>query len=172
MRKFLRDIFVMLTIGTTTLVGSVDAALMSSVPMAVDSNLVESTEVQESLRQLQVNEMEGRERSFFGALKRFFPFRLGNNDIRVDEKLLSNVKVFPNPISEHINLSFRLGQQQVVTIKVMDALGNEVMTLLDQQLDQGNQNHSFEAGNKLTSGFYFIRVTAGTETIVKRISVL
>ena len=54
----------------------------------------------------------------------------------------------------------------------MDALGNEVMTLLNQQLDSGNQSHVFETHNKLSKGYYFIRVAAGTETVVKRISVL
>ena len=88
------------------------------------------------------------------------------------DKLLSNVKIFPNPVTEYINLSYRLGKAQVVKIKVMDALGNEVLTLLNQRVDAGNQNHSFEVQNRLSTGIYFVRVSVGTETVVKRISVL
>ncbi|MFC6098712.1 T9SS type A sorting domain-containing protein [Olivibacter domesticus] len=89
-----------------------------------------------------------------------------------NEKLLSNVKVFPNQISDQINLSFKLNKDSNVSIKVMDALGNEVTTLLAQRLSAGEQTNSFTIGNKLNQGFYFIRVVAGTETIVKRIEVL
>ncbi|SKB27153.1 Por secretion system C-terminal sorting domain-containing protein [Parapedobacter luteus] len=109
------------------------------------------------------------QRSFFSSFKSFFPFRTNNAQ---DEKLLSGVKVFPNPVVDQISLSYRLGKQSSVSIKVMDALGNEVMTLLNQELDAGPQNHVFETNNKLTNGFYFIRVSAGAETVVKRISVL
>ena len=171
MRKFIRNSFIVLTIGTATLIGSVEAALMRSAPETVDSTLVKTNGAPEMVRRLPVGESESRQRSFFGSLKSFFPFQIGNT-AGVDEKLLSNVKVFPNPVSDQINLSFRLGQQETVSIKVMDALGNEVMTLLDQQLTAGTQSHSFDTGDKLTNGFYFIRVTAGTETVVKRISVL
>jgi len=87
-------------------------------------------------------------------------------------KLLSNVKVFPNQISDQINLSFRLNKDSNVSIKVMDALGNEVTTLLSQKLIAGDQNNTFNIGNKLNQGYYFIRVVAGSETIVKRIEVL
>ena len=95
--------------------------------------------------------------------------KLAGND---SEKLLSNVKVFPNQISDQINLSFKLNKDSNVSIKVMDALGNEVTTLLVQRLSAGEQTNSFNIGSKLNQGFYFIRVVAGTETIVKRIEVL
>lgn len=88
------------------------------------------------------------------------------------EKLISNVKVFPSPAVEAINLSFRLGKRSEVSIKVMDALGNEMLTLLNQTMDPGTQNQSFEIQGKLSSGMYFLRVTAGTETVIKRVSVL
>jgi len=89
-----------------------------------------------------------------------------------NEKLLSNVKIFPNPVSDQINLSFKLSKDINVSIKVMDALGNEVTTLLSQRLTAGEQNNSFNIGNKLNQGFYFIRVIAGSETIIKRVEVL
>lgn len=97
------------------------------------------------------------------------PFKNRNGE---NEKVLSNVKVFPNQISDQINLSFRLNQDSNVSIKVMDALGNEVSTLLSQRLPSGEQNNTFNISNKLNQGYYFIRVIAGTETIVKRIEVL
>ncbi len=106
------------------------------------------------------------------AFKPFTPIALSyKNDIE-NNKVLSNVKVFPNPVSDQINLAFKLNKDIKVTIKVMDALGNDITTLLSQQLTAGEQNHGFMLTGKLNTGYYFIRVMAGTETIVKRIQVL
>jgi len=87
-------------------------------------------------------------------------------------KTLSNVKVYPNPVSDQINLTFKLSKEISVTIKIMDALGNEINTLLSQRLEEGDQVHNFTLNRNLNSGFYFIRVMAGTETVVKRIQIL
>lgn len=87
------------------------------------------------------------------------------------EKLINNVKVFYNPVAEQITLNFTLSQQNTVVIKVMDALGNEVLNLLNGRLEAGLQSLSFDTDGKLTAGFYFVRVSSGTETVVKRISV-
>ena len=87
------------------------------------------------------------------------------------DKVITNVKVFYNPIAEQVLLTFKLSQQQNVSIKVMDALGSEVLNLMNGRLDAGSQNLSFDTNGKLTTGFYFVRVTSGSETVVKRISV-
>jgi|SRR5690554_4993346 len=87
-------------------------------------------------------------------------------------KTLSNVKVFPNPVSGQVNLAFKLSKDVNVSIKIMDALGNEINTLLSQRLAEGDQTQTFNLNSGLKSGFYFIRIMAGTETIVKRIQIL
>jgi len=90
----------------------------------------------------------------------------------VDSKVLSNVKVYPNPVSDHLNLSYFVNKDSNVTIKIMDILGNEVATLLSQRLAAGEQINSFPIASSLNSGYYFIRLIVGNETIIKRISVL
>lgn len=87
------------------------------------------------------------------------------------DKLITNVKVFFNPISEQISVTFKLSKENIVVIKVMDALGNELLNLQNSSLEAGMQNLNFDTQEKLTEGFYFVRVTSGSETIVKRISV-
>jgi hypothetical protein len=55
----------------------------------------------------------------------------------------------------------------------MDVLGNNVATLLSERVESGEQKFvRFLSSNKLTSGFYFLRVTVGTESIIKRITIL
>lgn len=89
-----------------------------------------------------------------------------------DDKILSNVKVYPNPVSDQLNVNYFVSKDINITIKIMDFLGNEVVTLLSQRIASGEQNNTFNISSKLNSGLYFIRFIAGNETIIKRISVL
>jgi hypothetical protein len=91
----------------------------------------------------------------------------GDND-----KILTNVKVYPNPVSDQLNLSYFIIKDSNVTIKIMDVLGNEITTLFTERLSAGDQVNSFNISSRLNSGFYFIRVSVGSEIITKRISVL
>ena len=92
--------------------------------------------------------------------------------LRSDDKLLTDVQVYPNPITDQINLKYDLSHDALVTVKIMDVLGNEVTTLVSQRIASGEQSFSFPLNNKLNRGFYFIRIVAGTESVIKRISVL
>jgi hypothetical protein len=94
------------------------------------------------------------------------------NVIRTDDKLLNDVEVFPNPITDQINVKYVLARNAIVTVKIMDVLGNDVATLLSQHVGSGEQRFTYPLNNKLSRGFYFIRVVAGTESVIKRISVL
>lgn len=89
-----------------------------------------------------------------------------------EDKILNNVKVYPNPVSDMLNLSYRVKKDSNVTIKIMDVLGNEVVTLLSERMSAGEQNNTFNIAYKLNSGFYFLRLVVGNETVIKRISVL
>lgn len=88
------------------------------------------------------------------------------------DKLLSNVQVFPNPITDQINLRYYVAKNSQVSIKIMDVLGNEVITLFSQRVDPGEQKFTFNLNNKLSSGFYFVRMLVGNESVTKRISIL
>jgi len=156
-------LFTLALIGT--LFGSPQGSLAQTSNGAIDSAKTHSQKA--AIRDTRNN----RPQDLNIAFKPFTPFTLGYKN-EADSKVLSNVKVFPNPVSDQINLAFNLNKDSKVTIKVMDALGNDVMTLLSQQLAAGDQNHGFPLTSKLNTGYYFIRVMAGTETIVKRIQIL
>jgi hypothetical protein len=89
-----------------------------------------------------------------------------------DDKLLNNVQVYPNPVTDQINLKYDLSRYSNVTIKIVDVLGNEIITPFSQRVEPGEKNFSYALNGKLTRGFYFIRIIAGTESVIKRISVL
>jgi len=89
-----------------------------------------------------------------------------------NDKLLEDVQVFPNPITDQVTVKYQLSHSTVVTVKVMDVLGNELITLVQARIESGEQSSSYPLANKLQKGFYFIRVVAGNESVIKRISVL
>lgn len=97
---------------------------------------------------------------------------MGTPKAGLNDKILNNVKVYPNPISDQLNLSFNVSKEATVTVKIMDVLGNEITTLLSERIAAGDQNKPFQIASRITSGFYFIRVSVGSEVITKRISVL
>ncbi len=100
------------------------------------------------------------------------PSTTSTNKINLpDGKVLSNVKVYPNPISDQLNVNYTLSKEVTMTIKIMDFLGNEVSTLLSRKVPAGEQNATFNIGDSLNSGLYFIRFIAGNETVIKRISI-
>ena len=105
--------------------------------------------------------------SFFGNTK-----IMGAPKVTENDKVLNNVKVYPNPISDQLNLSFNMSKDATVTVKIMDVLGNEITTLLSERVNAGDQTKPFIIASRITSGFYFIRVSVGSEIITKRISVL
>lgn len=87
------------------------------------------------------------------------------------EKNITGVKVMYNPIAEQINVNFKLSKESTVVIKLMDALGNEVLSLANSAYEEGSQSLSFETEGKVSAGFYFVKLTSGTETVIKRISI-
>ncbi|MEZ2337750.1 T9SS type A sorting domain-containing protein [Mucilaginibacter sp. RCC_168] len=88
------------------------------------------------------------------------------------EKLLNDVQVYPNPVTDQINLKYTLSRNTIITIKIMDVLGNDITTMFSSRVDSGDHNINYPIANKLSRGFYFVRVVAGTESVIKRISVL
>jgi hypothetical protein len=91
---------------------------------------------------------------------------------RANDKLLSSVEVYPNPITDQINLRYYISKNTNVTIKIVDVLGNNVRTLFSRRVDPGEQTGSFPIVNTMNKGFYFIHVVAGTESVIRRISIL
>lgn len=88
------------------------------------------------------------------------------------ERLLTVLKVFPNPVNDQINIILRLERDSNLSVKIMDLLGNEVVTLSNERIPSGEQTKSYTIPNRLNTGIYFLKIVAGSETVVKRISVL
>ncbi len=88
------------------------------------------------------------------------------------EKILTVLKVYPNPVDDQVNLILRMDRESNLSVKIMDLLGNEIVTLSNERIAAGEQTKSYTIPNRLNAGIYFLKIMSGSETVVKRISVL
>ncbi|MGA9117560.1 MAG: SdrD B-like domain-containing protein [Bacteroidota bacterium] len=83
---------------------------------------------------------------------------------------------YPNPFNPATEIYFRLQEPGRVTIRVFDALGQEVRTLLDGPMEAGFHGVTWNAtdkeGRAVTSGIYFCQLTTGGSTEVRKMSLL
>ncbi len=90
------------------------------------------------------------------------------NTVPVKYELSQN---YPNPFNNSTRLKFEIAKTGNVKIVVYDVLGRQMQTLVNEVLQPGTYNTSFDA-SVLSSGVYFYRMEAGDFTDVKRFVVL
>ena len=66
---------------------------------------------------------------------------------------------YPNPFNPSTTITFTLAANANVTLRVFDVLGQEVMTLINQDLTAGIHTYDFDAAG-FNSGVYFYRIEA------------
>jgi WD40 repeat protein len=88
-----------------------------------------------------------------------------------DQQQLRILGVYPNPASESAELAIELSEAGEVRVSVMDALGWEVETILEEELKFGW--HSLKIGtNELATGTYFIQVRTPTGLVTSQMSIV
>lgn len=70
---------------------------------------------------------------------------------------------FPNPFNPSTNIEYSIPNQSYVELKVYDVLGNEVVTLVNEEKSAGVYRANF-SGNGLASGLYIAKITSGNYT--------
>ena len=66
---------------------------------------------------------------------------------------------YPNPFNPSTRISFSLAVDSKVSLKIFDILGQEVASLVNQDLTAGVHNYDFNAAG-INSGVYFYRIEA------------
>lgn len=78
---------------------------------------------------------------------------------------------YPNPFNPSTTIKFAIPQSAEVTLKVYNALGQEVSTLINQFMESGLHTINFDAG-KLNSGIYFYKLDAGQYSDVRKMTLI
>ncbi|MBK7159744.1 MAG: T9SS type A sorting domain-containing protein [Ignavibacteria bacterium] len=91
--------------------------------------------------------------------------------VQQDHERYSLSQNYPNPFNPTTKINFSLPKNGIVTLKVYDVLGKEVMTLINEQKNAGSYEVEFNAGN-LSSGAYFFRMQSGVFSEIKRMMLI
>ncbi len=75
---------------------------------------------------------------------------------------------YPNPFNPETKIKFSIAQRSAVTLKIYSILGDEVTTIVDDQLESGDYSAPFNAKD-LASGIYFYTLTAGSFSETKKL---
>ncbi len=75
---------------------------------------------------------------------------------------------FPNPFNPSTVIGYRLPVTSHVTLRVYDAIGRVIETLVSERQDAGHHFVRFD-GSGLPSGVYFYRIQAGDYTATKKL---
>jgi hypothetical protein len=94
-----------------------------------------------------------------------------SHDNFASKNFLSSLSVYPNPIEDKINVNFLVKKDNMVSIKLIDVLGNEIAVIVNDKFTAGEYSKSFLVPSKVTKGLYFVKVSVGTEVGIKRISI-
>jgi hypothetical protein len=78
---------------------------------------------------------------------------------------------YPNPFNPVTNLEFGISKLGFVSLKVFDALGKEIRTLVNEMKSPGTYRVNFD-GSGLPSGIYFYKLTADGFSDTKRMILL
>ena len=78
---------------------------------------------------------------------------------------------YPNPFNPSTTIKFSIPQSSSVTLKVFNTLGQEVKTLIDQNMESGVHSISFDA-SEFNSGIYFYKLDAGKFSEVRKMTLI
>jgi hypothetical protein len=91
------------------------------------------------------------------------------------ESLLPNTynlsSPYPNPFNPIVTIEFSVPMIERVTLRIYDVVGNEVHTIIDNDLSIGSYVLHWNASGK-PNGIYFVRMNGGIFVDIKKIALL
>ena len=90
------------------------------------------------------------------------------NNIPVNYSLNQN---YPNPFNPSTKISYQIPKSGYVTLKVFNALGKEVATLVNEEKPAGKYSVDFSA-HGLSSGIYFYSIHSGSYYVTRKMILL
>ena len=82
--------------------------------------------------------------------------------LSIDDSVLlsSNIKLHPNPSNGQFNIDLPMTEPGNVSFEIFNMNGQKVFEQKQVEFFQGSTTHYLDTQNKLTSGVYFLNVTA------------
>lgn len=95
---------------------------------------------------------------------------VGQDEI-IDRRL--NVNVFPVPAGNNFKIDLENPETGMVTVVIYNSLMQETAVIWDSKLTAGNHTFNWEVPkDKNSGGIFFVKVTAGKTSLVKKVTIL
>ncbi|MBK9099238.1 MAG: T9SS type A sorting domain-containing protein [bacterium] len=78
---------------------------------------------------------------------------------------------YPNPFNPSTTISYILNEPGYVKLKIFDALGKNIITLVDEFKQSGNYKIEWSADNE-ASGTYFIQLNVNGKLMTQKMMLL
>jgi hypothetical protein len=78
---------------------------------------------------------------------------------------------YPNPFNPNTTIKYSIPKQSIVSLKVYDLLGKEILTLVNENKPMGNYTVEFKSEN-ISGGVYFYKLSSGQFSQVKKMLLL
>lgn len=128
----------------------------------LDKDVVRGTTYEYRLRQV---DFDGSE-TYSSAIEKTFNY---------SESAVLNQN-WPNPFSDETTISYSLPERGYVKVEITDVMGNVLRTLVDGVVDANEYNMTWDgldaAGNAVGAGTYMVKLTQGSEVLVRKMSVI
>ena len=79
-----------------------------------------------------------------------------------------SVNIYPNPLSDKAHITYYIPENNNVSIKIYDILGNYIKTIVDNYEVKGNYSKVID-GSDMTKGIYFYKMISSDKSITGKI---
>jgi hypothetical protein len=94
-----------------------------------------------------------------------------SSGIDADDKSISRIAVYPNPVNDAFHLSYYLKNSGLVKVELYALNGQKIAALLEGEQSSGQKTELITLPASLSPGTYFLQLCKGTERSVKKILV-
>ena len=119
----------------------------------------------ENFRYMFEMENGGGNNVYVDDIKIYDPTAVGINEVY---KAALNYNVYPNPVSDLLNVEFNLLEKTNVLGEVFDISGRKIETIFNSEFSLGTHRYDYNASD-LNAGVYFIKITLEGESFTKRV---
>lgn len=80
------------------------------------------------------------------------------------------MRIFPNPTAGLVSVSFSIAQSSRIDLRLFNLVGQELATVVNAELVQGNHRFSFDT-EKLNPGIYYLQLNTGGNALTQKLVV-
>ena len=82
---------------------------------------------------------------------------------------ISGFNVFPDPAYEFITISYTLSSTAIVNIRLINIVGDDVASILNESQVPGQYTNTYSLKNDLTPGIYFVNINSNNQSFISKV---